>query len=300
MTQQIKRFESAVSLLPPSLRQAYAGLRPDQKAQAEEIRLRVGTPPALTLGGREITVGDSPVEPAAIAQLLERATHSSLHAVAQELKEGFITVGEGHRLGIAGTAVVKGGEVTTMRTVSSAALRIAREHTGCAQETVQQIWTPGDPFPSTLLVSPPGIGKTTFLRDMIRSVSTGGLRVGVVDERRELAALQAGVPRFDLGPRADVIEGAPKAEMAMLLVRTMAPDVLAMDEITAPRDVDALEQVVNCGVSVIATVHGADLEDVLNRPALRGLLDRGHFTYAVFLRRRGDSERSIRVEKLEV
>ena len=300
MTQQIKRFESAVSLLPPSLRQAYAGLRPDQKAQAEEIRLRVGTPPSVTIGGREVTVGEVPVEPEGVAQLLERATRSSLHTVAEELKEGFITVGEGHRLGIAGTGVVKGGTVTTMRAVSSAALRIAREHKGCAQTAVQQIWTPGKPFPSTLLVSPPGVGKTTFLRDIIRIVSTGGLRVGVVDERRELAALQAGVPCFDLGPHADVMEGVPKAEAAMLLVRTMAPDVLAVDEITASRDVVALEQAVNCGVSVIATVHGSDLEDVLERPALRGLRARGHFACAAFLRRTGESGRTARVEKLDI
>ena len=300
MTDQHKCFESALAILPPGLRQSFGGLRIDQREQAEELRLRTGARPGVSIGGKEVKVGESDVSTSDIAWLLERAADGSLHSVAEELREGFITVRGGHRLGLAGTAVSRDGRISTLRGISSVSLRIAREHRGCAEELMRRLQTTGEGFSSTLLVSPPGVGKTTFLRDMIRILSESGIRVGVADERRELAAMTGGIPQFDLGPCTDVIEGAPKARAASMLLRTMAPEVLAVDEITAQKDVEALEQAVNCGIHVLATVHGETLTDVIMRPALKELLSRGNFRYAVFLARGRENRRVFRVERLEL
>ncbi|MGO4273638.1 stage III sporulation protein AA, partial [Paenibacillus sp. TAF58] len=157
----------------------------------------------------------------------------------------------------------------------------------------------------TLIISPPQHGKTTLIRDLARLISRGewgtnyvsasGKKVGVVDERSELAACVKGVPRFDLGPRTDVMDGCPKAEGMMMMIRSLSPDVLIVDEIGRPEDANAIHEAVHTGIRVVATAHGADYEDVRRRPVLKQLLDEGVFTRYVILQRRKGAQATYRI-----
>ena len=249
----------------------------------------------------ERPVGGPPVEPEELEQLVEIASRASVHAVLEQIRRGYLTVAGGHRIGLCGTAVMEGGGIHALRSLSSANLRIARQVPGAARPVLGAL-CPGGRLESTLILAPPGQGKTTLLRDIIRRVSEGEgclpLRVAVADERGELAALYGGRPQLDVGRRTDVAEGCPKAQGLMLLLRAMNPQVLAVDEITAPEDAAALRTAAGCGVTLLATAHGAGREDLTRRPLYRGLLEEGMFRRLVEITRR-EGRREYRVEELK-
>ena len=271
-----KRLESAARCLPPHLRRVLAALSAEIRGSAEELRIRAGQEFSLIAAGREIVP-----EPRAvlsvrdISAVLENAAQGSLHTVLEPLLHGYLALEGGHRLGICGFAVVKEGRVSHVRDVSSLCVRICREKKGIADKILPRLISGGN-LASTLILSPPGLGKTTLLRDIVRLVSSGSAalaakRVGAADERGELAGCFGGLPQLDIGPRTDVWSGAPKAEAALMLLRGMSPQVLAMDEITAPEDLRAVEACVGCGVTVLATAHAASPEDLWRRPMYRVL-----------------------------
>ena len=203
-------------------------------------------------------------------------------------------------MGLCGTAVVKDGAIHNLRELSSLNIRIARQVTGVGDKLLLQL-RDGGALPSVLVLAPPGAGKTTLLRDMIRGLSTGvgglPLRVGVADERGELGAVYDGVPQLDLGPHTDVMDGCSKADGLMLLLRGMNPQVLAVDEITAPSDIDALETAAGCGAALLATAHGQGLKDLTCRPLYSRLLERCIFQKVLLIERQG-SARRYRLESL--
>ena len=200
--------------------------------------------------------------------MLEIATQASAHTALERVRNGFFTVRGGHRIGICGSGVVRDGEVRNLRQLSSLAIRVAREVPGLSAAVLDRLWS-GGVLQSTLLLSPPGGGKTTLLRDLIRAVSDGeggpALRVGVADERGELAAMYQGEPQFSIGRQTDVLDGCPKGPALLMLLRGMNPQVLAADEITAPEDAAALEMAANCGVSLLCTAHAGSLEELKAR-----------------------------------
>ena len=300
---EILRFHQAAALLPPEQRRALERLDDAVKARTEEIRLRAGQPVSLVLPEGEITLPgwERPVRTAELALLLEIATQASAHTALSQVRSGFFTVRGGHRLGICGSGVVKDGAVWNLRQVSSLALRIAREAVGIAAPILDRLWA-GEELLSTLILSPPGWGKTTLLRDLIRALSDGdgvpARRVGVADERGELAGVCEGVPQFRVGRRTDVMDGCPKSAGLLMLLRGMNPQALAADEITAPEDIAALERAANCGVSLLCTAHGASLEDLRRRVLYRRLLEAQIFRRLVVIRRQG-SRRCYSVEELE-
>ena len=290
----MENFRQAVSILPQRLRELALALEPEKMGYVEEIRLRAGRVPALTCPKGEVSMKSAdPVTTQEIELLVQNASRWSLHTVLDQLRQGYLTTRGGHRLGLCGTAVMEQGQVRTIREITSVNLRIAREKKGCASKLALHI-KEGDAVGNTLIIAPPGAGKTTLLRDLIRQLSDCRLRVAVADERGELSAMWQGMAQLDLGASTDVLAGCPKAVAIEQLLRGMNPQVIAVDEITAAEDVRAIEQAVGCGVSLLATAHARQAEDLKRRALYRQLLTEGIFHHLVLIDRQG-GRRNVRV-----
>jgi len=298
----MKSYRQAVRILPEPLRSAALAIGERDMARVEELRLRIGRVPALVLPEGEMDiVKTAQVTGEDLARLVEIASRWSLHTVLEQLRRGFLTVEGGHRLGLCGTAVIDGDRIQTLRDISSANLRVARQLRGLARPVAGQLWRGGQ-MQNTLVLAPPGAGKTTLLRDLIRCISDGEAgpprRVAVADERGELAAVWCGQPQMELGGCTDVLDGCPKAQAITLLLRGMNPQVIAVDEITAEEDIRAMEQAVGCGVSLLATAHGTDAEDLRSRPLYRQLLEKNIFRNLITIRTEGE-KRTYHVTSME-
>ena len=285
-------YLQAAALLPPHLRRQAQQVDKASQARAEELRLRAGRPMAVVYPeGERFVSGEALVCPRDLELVLEIATQASAHTALERMRSGCSTVRGGQRAGICGSAGMEEGEVYNLRQLSSLAIRIARQVPGAAAPVVDRLWA-GQRFQSTLILSPPGGGKTTLLRDLIRRLADGEghppLRVGVADERGELAAMWNGEPQLDVGRQTDVMDGCPKGTGLLMLLRGMNPQVLAADEITAPEDCAALLMAANCGVSLVCTAHAANLDDLQTRPLYKPLLENRCFQKLVVLTRQGD------------
>lgn len=277
-----QEFLRAARLLPPSLRTEVLNLPDSITENAEEIRLRSGRPPTAVIGDDEIEILPSHIISASELQLvLEIATRASAHTYADSIRMGYVTAEGGCRLGLCGTAVTENNKISSLRRLSSVCIRIPREKRGCANSIFRDLMDGG--FRSTLIISPPGGGKTTLLRELVRLLSDSGKRICLADERSEVAGTFEGQPCFDVGTKTDVLTGAPKSEGIFLLLRTMAPQIIAFDEITAPSDIDAAETAANCGVSLLATTHGGGISDLYQRDMYRKLIDKKIFERAVII-----------------
>jgi len=298
-------------LLPAEIRDIVARLPDAVRSGLDEIRIRSGRP--LEIGhargaGFATAAGgltDDPLSAYAPGDevcrlLLERLTNHSLYAMEEELRRGYITVPGGHRVGLAGRTVLERGSVRGIRDIGGFNIRIAREVRGAGDAILPRLVNAtGCMLHPTLVVAPPQQGKTTLVRDLARSVSAGrwpsrrggighGRKVGIVDERSEIAACVRGVPSFDVGPRTDVLDACPKAEGMMMMLRSLSPELLVVDEIGRPEDTEAILEAAHAGVAVLATAHAAGLSDARGRPQLRKLLDAGAFARCVELRRTSD------------
>ncbi|MDO4750214.1 MAG: stage III sporulation protein AB [Eubacteriales bacterium] len=274
-------FENAAALLPTELRRALSSLDPAIKNRAEEFRIRLGQRPTVLLdNGEHPLSGACAVDAALLRAVFERVTGASLYTHAGELRQGFICVQGGIRVGVCGRAYTDDRGIRGFHSISSLAVRIPREIAGCAEAFVRDTAS----FPSTIIISPPGGGKTTLLRDMIRLLSNRRMRVSLADERGEVAGVWNGEAQLDVGVCTDIMTGAPKAESAMLLLRAMNPQLLALDEITDPADVRACLQACNCGVRLLATAHARDEKDLLCRRLYLDLLENKAFDRAVIIR----------------
>ena len=217
-----------------------------------------------------------------ILQIIQHICRYSMYAYEEELGKGFISTAFGCRVGVAGEVLMgTDGSVKNIRCISSLNIRVAHEAKGIAGAVLPYLYEEKK-LCSTLLISPPGCGKTTLLRDIIRMVSdgnrlAGGMTVGVVDERSELAGCCDGIAVNDLGMRTDILDGCLKAAGMLMLLRSMAPDVVAVDELGDREDTIALEQVLKCGCSVLATVHGGSYEELSRKRFLQPLLQAGAF-----------------------
>lgn len=206
----------------------------------------------------------------------------------------------GFRVGLCGSAVVKDGEVTNLKQISSAVIRISREQKGIAQAVAPRLFRDGR-FVSTLLLSPPGGGKTTLLRDLVRQLSQGeGVppqRITLIDEREEIAVMYRGQPQMDVGPRTDVLSGCPKALAIPMALRAMNPQIIAVDEITVREDIAAMAAAAHCGVRFLATIHADGRQELGRKPLFSQLLKARVFEKAVTIRREGEQRQYI-VEEL--
>lgn len=295
-----KPWKQAAAVLPKQRLNSLCALGQDRLDELEELRLRRGFPMTALLPEGEVEADGPPINEDDLRQVVENATQASAHTALDRVRQGFVTLRGGHRVGLCGSVVKREGQIVTLRDISSLSVRVARSVTGQAVELLPRLMEQSV-FLSTLILAPPGAGKTTLLRDLVRSLSDGGagppVRVGVVDERGEIAALWQGEPQLYIGRHTDVMDGCSKAEGLSILIRGMNPQAVAVDEITDPADVQAITEAVGCGVSLIATAHGTAREDLTHRPVYRALLENGIFRRMVVIERK-DRSRAVRVEVL--
>lgn len=303
--------ESVLSVLPDRVRGWLVNLvqrSPHAADILEEIRLRAERPVQLVGADNEgflrengQLVSDPRLAPrvtaAEVGETVRRASRHSVYAYEEEIRQGFLTLPGGHRLGIAGRCVLVAGQLKTIDPVSGLSLRLQRQLVGLAQPLLPKLLSATPPFVhSTLIISPPGGGKTSLLRDLARVLGDGGpvpggpafpaRKIVIVDERSELAGCWQGIPQLAVGARTDVLDRCPKAEGIIMSLRGMSPDVIVTDEIGRPEDLLALKEAENAGVAVLASAHGASWEEVLARPALRPLRTAPFFRRVVVLSRR--------------
>lgn len=265
----------------------------------EEIRLRANKPLCIkTSKGTEVI--EYIVSQQEILQTFEKICENSVYSYRKQICDGYITIRGGNRVGIVGSAVVDNGQVININYISSLNFRIAREKLGCSNKIIEDIVNiEQNTIYNTLIISPPGCGKTTLLRDIIRNISNGindlnfkGKTVGIVDERGEIAAMYKGIPQNDIGIRSDVIDNMPKPEAMRILVRSMSPDVIACDEIGSIEDVKAIDYAMCSGVKGIFTAHGKDIEEVNKNSEISKLLQKKVFERIIKLnpQKRGEAQ----------
>lgn len=288
-------------LIAPSIRRKLLKVPCKILENIEEIRIRRDRPLIVNYCGGEQFVGEEGVATKEknayrataddIMRTLQLISNCSLYAFEEELRNGYITVPGGHRVGLAGQAVIENSKVKILKNISSLNFRIARQVIGAADKVISYLLdTKRRKVYHTLIVSPPQGGKTTLLRDLARVLSNGiaehgitGFKVGIVDERSEIAGSFEGVPQLDVGIRTDVLDACPKAEGMMILLRSMSPEIIITDELGRSEDVAAIEEVCNGGITVISSVHGSSLVELQRRPTLKKLLELKIFERFVFL-----------------
>ena len=273
----MKSQEEVLKLLPLNLAEELREIFINNLA-VQEIRIKANKPVIVNLSYKEIILGFVPsIEE--LKQILVRISNYSLYAYEEEIRQGYITIKGGHRIGIAGECVLNKGEIKTIRNISSLNIRICHEVKGCSNEVMRYI-TKNDSILNTLIVSPPKCGKTTILRDMARNISNGmplynlkGKKVSVIDERSEIASCFNGIPQLDIGIRTDILDNCFKKDGMIMAIRSLSPEIIICDEIGTYGEIEALNMAFNSGVNIIVTIHGYSIDDVYKRTVFKELLE---------------------------
>lgn len=280
--------DDLIRFMPPAVRRRAQDLSEEQAQALVEIRLRAGQSVEWVTARQGAFVLEWRPGPADIQAFLAALCEHSLYARQDELCQGFLTVRGGHRVGVCGRAAMQDGRIAGLHLVSSLCIRIARPVLGAADGLMPLLFSPQGRPRSTLVLSAPGCGKTTVLRDAIRQLSEGrGLHVCVADERSELCGVADGVPQMPVGSRTDVLDGCPKAKAMQMLLRAMNPDWIVTDEIGRKQDAGAVLEALRCGVAVLASAHADSIETLKGRPALQKLMEARAFEGYVLLGERG-------------
>lgn len=267
----------------------------------EELRMRIGKPLMINCGRMDYMVSPAGIL-TGIAQeayivtgadcemTIQLLSNYSIYAFEEELRNGYITLKGGHRVGIVGKAVLEDGKIRTLKNISGFNIRISRQVIGAADSVMKYLVKKNNDIYNTLIISPPQCGKTTLLRDIIRQISDGvrsfgitGLKVGLVDERSEIAGSYFGIPQNDVGLRTDVLDGCPKSSGLIMLIRSMSPQVVATDEIGSINDAEAIYEALNAGIRLLTTIHGDSLDDILNRPYIGDVIKNKVFERLIIL-----------------
>lgn len=298
-----KRFEDLLEYLPEKLKSPLISLDEEMKVSVEEIRLRAGRPLSVTVGGTQFFVKNDgaymlPKEDCIavltddIKETFFKLCHNSVYSHNEELCEGYILLKNGHRAGVCGRVTMRYGKIETIREISSINIRVAKEVPNFADELVKR-YTGG----GVLICGGPSTGKTTLLRDFVRQLASGitgkFLKVAVIDSRGEIAASLNGVPMIDIGSTADIITSCPKAQGIEMALRTLNPDVIVFDELGNSKEVEAVEQSFNSGVSVVATAHAGDIWDIFRRKPIELLLHSGAIEQVVLCQNKSGFSYSI-------
>ncbi len=290
-----QRVNDVLPYLPERVSALVLKLASIDRIGIEEIRLRCNEPLTVSVWGESCFVtktggitnheGDAyKVSEEEVRTAFYKVCENSVYAHLEEIRKGFITIKGGHRVGICGKAVYDGEKIKIFKEISSLNFRIASQVLGIADGVIDVI-AENNQVESTLIVSPPQMGKTTLLRDITRQLSNRGFKCGVADDRGELAAMYHGVPMNDIGAQTDVIDGTPKALAVEILLRTMSPHIIISDEIASHRDVEALRQAAGTGVKIIATTHGNNIDEVKKRNILIPMFEDRIFSRVIILKR---------------
>lgn len=289
----MKNIDEILRYFPNKIYQIFFNLFQENSKIAEElqeIRMRAERPIILKLRERDLILQYN-ITQAEILQIVERLCENSIYAYKNQICEGFITVKGGHRIGLTGSCVIENGKIINVKHISSLNFRIASEVLNCSTRVLREVIDiENKSIYNTILVAPPGRGKTTMLRDIIRRLSNGideinfkGKTCGVVDERGEIAAMYKGIPQNDVGIRTDIIENVEKNQGIHMLIRTMAPEIIACDEIGSKEDVEAIHYALYSGVKGIFTMHGKNIEDIKNNKQIYELIENREIQKVVFL-----------------
>ena len=286
-------MDEILRYFPNKIYQIFSNLlqeNPQIANELQEIRIRVDKPIILKLREKDLILQYNILQ-TEILQIVERICENSIYAYKNQICEGFITIKGGHRVGLTGSCVIENGKITNIKYISSLNIRIAREVKNCSTRILREIIDiENKTIYNSIIVAPPGRGKTTVLRDIIRRLSDGieeinfrGKTCGVVDERGEIAAMYKGVPQNDVGIRTDIIENVSKNKGIHMLIRTMAPEIIACDEIGSKEDVEAIHYALYSGVKGIFTMHGKNVEDIKNNKQIYELIENRVIQKIIFL-----------------
>ena len=299
------KIHEVLKYMPKEIKIMIEGMQPLLLESMEEVRLRQNKPIILYGGGREYIIsknGQLVFDPINayictledIKNAVSLITNFSLYSFEDDIRNGFVTIDGGHRVGICGKAVLENGKIRTFRDISFINYRVARQVLGSANKVLSYILKEDNGVHNTLIISPPQCGKTTILRDIVRQISGGipsmgfrGKKVGLIDERNEIAACSMGLPKNDIGIRTDVLDGCPKAEGIQIMIRSMSPEIIATDEIGRSEDAGAVLDAINAGVKIITTIHGSNIEDFLRKPTLEKLHENLFERYIIMSRKQG-------------
>ncbi|MBC8590580.1 stage III sporulation protein AA [Wansuia hejianensis] len=305
MYKELNTFNNVIEYLSTDIRLLLSKLPKTFKENIEEIRLRNHKPLNLYIQGKnyfiskENTLTEDPkkafiVNQQQINNTFQLITNHSVYAFSEEITNGFITICGGHRVGLGGKIVYGPKGIENIRNLSSLNIRIAREKKGISNHIISYLLNNEGEFHNTLIISPPQCGKTTLIRDIIRNLSDGykticrGFKISLIDERSEIGGVYNGIPQKDIGLRTDVLDGCLKSDGIMMAIRSLSPDIIAVDEIGGTRDVEAIDEALRAGIKFIATIHGHGLKDIYGKTNMRKLMREKIFKrYIILDRTRG-------------
>lgn len=294
-------FDYLLQYITPEISNILFKVSKEKKEKIEEIRLRNSFPLMVCFEGGDYYVSKNGeltenekntfiVNKKLLFKTFQLISNYSVYAFEEEIRSGFITLKGGHRVGIAGKIIYGSNGVETIKDISSLNIRVAREKLGVSDKLMKYLIKRPNSIYHTLIVSPPQCGKTTLLRDITRNISDGmpkwnfkGKKVGIVDERSEIAGVYSGIPQKSIGKRTDILDGCLKKDGIIMLIRAMSPEVIVTDELGGPDDIEAIYEALKAGVILISTVHGKDLKDIISKNNLGDLIESKVFERIIML-----------------
>lgn len=271
--------EEILNILPANIKNLVSNAKGDGFIQ--EIRIK-SDKPLILIFDREETITGYIVTSADIRNILSKMMNYSLYAYDEEIRQGYITIKGGHRVGLCGSCVLEGEKIKTINNISSLNIRVSKQVIGCSDSLMPYLINNGE-IENTIIISPPKCGKTTMIRDMARNFSKN-FKVCIIDERSEIGGLCLGKSSLDLGIRTDILDNCPKAQGIMMAIRSMSPDVIICDEIGNLKDMESILTAICCGIKIITTIHGKDENDLFERPVFKDILKNNAFKKGIILK----------------